>query len=72
MLGLLPAFLVDFVPLFDYILHFAHLYGFITLCRKALTGILEKGGFPLLYAGWGAVLCRNVPQSVIKVHVFLN
>lgn len=37
---------------------------------KALTGILEKGGFPLLYAGWGAVLCRNVPQSVIKFYTY--
>eukprot|EP01018_Ginkgo_biloba_P034421 Gb_14414 [translate_table: standard] len=37
---------------------------------KALTGILDKGGFPLLYAGWGAVLCRNVPQSVIKFYTY--
>jgi len=33
---------------------------------KALTGILERGGFLLLYAGWGAVLSRNVPLSVFK------
>jgi hypothetical protein len=30
-----------------------------------------KGGGPLsLLRGWGAVLCRNIPQSVIKFTVF--
>jgi hypothetical protein len=33
----------------------------------AFVGLLKNGGLPLLYSGWGAVLCRNVPQSVIKV-----
>lgn len=37
------------------------------LCRNALVGIIKKGGLPSLYAGWGAVLCRNVPHSIIKV-----
>lgn len=36
-------------------------------CRTALVQVLQKGGLPSLYAGWGAVLCRNVPHSVIKV-----
>lgn len=35
--------------------------------RNALIGCLEKGGFSSLYAGWGAVLCRNIPHSIIKV-----
>lgn len=25
---------------------------------------------PSLYAGWGAVLCRNVPHSIVKVSYF--
>lgn len=32
-----------------------------------MVGIIQKGGLPSLYAGWGAVLCRNVPHSIIKV-----
>jgi len=32
----------------------------------ALVGILREGGLRRLYGGWGAVLLRNVPQSVIK------
>lgn len=36
-------------------------------CRNALVGIVKTGGLPSLYAGWAAVLCRNVPHSVIKV-----
>ncbi|KAJ0105747.1 hypothetical protein Patl1_17726 [Pistacia atlantica] len=36
-------------------------------CWNALIGIIKKGGLPSLYAGWGAVLCRNVPHSIIKV-----
>jgi hypothetical protein len=35
--------------------------------RLAFRGLLKNGGLPLLYSGWGAVLCRNIPQSVIKV-----
>lgn len=29
--------------------------------------IIQKGGLSSLYAGWRAVLCRNIPHSVIKV-----
>ncbi|GLJ42297.1 hypothetical protein SUGI_0875590 [Cryptomeria japonica] len=36
----------------------------------ALRSVIDKGGFPMLYAGWGAVLCRNVPQSVIKFYTY--
>ncbi|KAA8522409.1 hypothetical protein F0562_013230 [Nyssa sinensis] len=39
-------------------------------CWKALVGIIEKGGLPSLYAGWGAVLCRNVPHSIIKFYTY--
>ncbi|GFS37136.1 mitochondrial substrate carrier family protein [Actinidia rufa] len=34
---------------------------------NALVGIIKKGGLPSLYAGWGAVLCRNIPHSIIKL-----
>ena len=34
-----------------------------------MVGIIKKGGMPSLYAGWGAVLCRNVPHSIIKVRI---
>ncbi|KAC9177481.1 hypothetical protein E3N88_46241 [Mikania micrantha] len=36
-------------------------------CWNALLGIVGKGGFLSLYNGWGAVLCRNVPHSIIKL-----
>ncbi|XP_024545371.1 adenine nucleotide transporter BT1, chloroplastic/mitochondrial [Selaginella moellendorffii] len=36
----------------------------------AFVGILQRGGLPALYAGWEAVLCRNVPQSVIKFFTY--
>uniref|UniRef100_A0A5B7CCE9 Mitochondrial substrate carrier family protein n=1 Tax=Davidia involucrata TaxID=16924 RepID=A0A5B7CCE9_DAVIN len=39
-------------------------------CWNALVGIIEKGGLPSLYAGWGAVLCRNVPHSIIKFYTY--
>ncbi|KAF5177324.1 Mitochondrial carnitine carrier [Thalictrum thalictroides] len=39
-------------------------------CWQALVGILGKGGFSSLYAGWGAVLCRNVPHSIIKFYTY--
>ncbi|KAL7165366.1 hypothetical protein ACSBR2_041122 [Camellia fascicularis] len=39
-------------------------------CWNALVGIIKKGGLPSLYAGWGAVLCRNVPHSVIKFYTY--
>lgn len=37
---------------------------------QAFTSILKQGGLPLLYKGWGAVLFRNVPQSVIKFYTY--
>ncbi|ERM95053.1 uncharacterized protein LOC18422881 isoform X1 [Amborella trichopoda] len=39
-------------------------------CWKAFIGILEKGGVSSLYAGWGAVLCRNIPHSIIKFYTY--
>ncbi|KAI3974917.1 hypothetical protein MKX01_005028 [Papaver californicum] len=39
-------------------------------CWTALVSILKHGGFPSLYAGWGAVLCRNIPHSVIKFYTY--
>ncbi|KAM7255781.1 hypothetical protein ACFE04_011522 [Oxalis oulophora] len=37
---------------------------------NALIGILRNGGLPSLYTGWGAVLCRNVPHSIIKFYTY--
>ncbi|XP_057421339.1 uncharacterized protein LOC130715278 isoform X2 [Lotus japonicus] len=39
-------------------------------CWDVLAGIIRKGGFSSLYAGWGAVLCRNVPHSIIKFYTY--
>uniref|UniRef100_A0A0E0K3A5 Uncharacterized protein n=1 Tax=Oryza punctata TaxID=4537 RepID=A0A0E0K3A5_ORYPU len=39
-------------------------------CWEALLGCLRKGGVTSLYAGWGAVLCRNIPHSVIKFYTY--
>ncbi|KAF8379512.1 hypothetical protein HHK36_028950 [Tetracentron sinense] len=39
-------------------------------CWNALVKIFERGGLPSLYAGWGAVLCRNVPHSIIKFYTY--
>lgn len=39
-------------------------------CRNAFVGVVVKGGLRGLYTGWGAVLCRNVPHSIIKVRIF--
>ncbi|XP_054824530.1 uncharacterized protein LOC129322303 isoform X2 [Prosopis cineraria] len=39
-------------------------------CWFAMAEIISKGGFYSLYAGWGAVLCRNVPHSVVKFYVY--
>ncbi|XP_061348677.1 uncharacterized protein LOC133294044 isoform X2 [Gastrolobium bilobum] len=39
-------------------------------CWEGLIGIIRNGGFPSLYAGWGAVLCRNVPHSIIKFYTY--
>ncbi|XP_031129207.1 uncharacterized protein LOC116030959 isoform X1 [Ipomoea triloba] len=39
-------------------------------CWNALIGIIRRGGLPSLYAGWGAVLCRNVPHSIIKFYTY--
>ncbi|KAJ8764816.1 hypothetical protein K2173_010281 [Erythroxylum novogranatense] len=41
-----------------------------TNCWNALFGIIRKGGLPSLYAGWGAVLCRNIPHSIIKFYTY--
>lgn len=41
----------------------------IFIIRNALVGCIEKGGVATLYAGWRAVLCRNIPHSIIKVHI---
>ncbi|XAR55067.1 hypothetical protein NMG60_11030448 [Bertholletia excelsa] len=39
-------------------------------CWNAFVGIIGKGGLPSLYTGWGAVLCRNVPHSIIKFYTY--
>lgn len=39
-------------------------------CWNAVYTIIDKGGLPSLYAGWGAVLCRNVPHSIIKFYTY--
>lgn len=39
-------------------------------CWNAFMGIIRSGGVPSLFAGWGAVLCRNIPHSVIKFYTY--
>ncbi|GAB2273915.1 hypothetical protein Dimus_008686 [Dionaea muscipula] len=39
-------------------------------CWTAMVRIIEKGGLSSLYTGWGAILCRNIPHSVIKFYVY--
>ncbi|KAK1618704.1 hypothetical protein QYE76_024221 [Lolium multiflorum] len=39
-------------------------------CWKALVGCLRRGGITSLYAGWGAVLCRNIPHSIVKFYAY--
>ncbi|KAI3468733.1 hypothetical protein Pfo_025396 [Paulownia fortunei] len=39
-------------------------------CWNALIQVVQKGGVTSLYAGWGAVLCRNVPHSIIKFYTY--
>ncbi|XP_047322332.1 adenine nucleotide transporter BT1, chloroplastic/mitochondrial isoform X2 [Impatiens glandulifera] len=39
-------------------------------CWSAFMGIIKNGGVSSLFAGWGAVLCRNVPHSVIKFYTY--
>ncbi|XP_050230099.1 uncharacterized protein LOC126679179 [Mercurialis annua] len=39
-------------------------------CWSALIGIIGSGGLRSLYTGWTAVLCRNVPHSVIKFYTY--
>ncbi|KAE8658517.1 Mitochondrial substrate carrier family protein, putative isoform 6 [Hibiscus syriacus] len=39
-------------------------------CWKALVETIKKGGLPSLYTGWGAVLCRNIPHSIIKFYTY--
>ncbi|KAI4311750.1 hypothetical protein MLD38_036623 [Melastoma candidum] len=41
-------------------------------CWNALLGIIRNGGLRSLYAGWGAVLCRNIPHSIIKFYIYEN
>ncbi|EPS66533.1 hypothetical protein M569_08243, partial [Genlisea aurea] len=41
-------------------------------CWNALIQILKNGGLPSLYTGWGALLCRNIPHSVIKFYTYEN
>uniref|UniRef100_A0A804NUB4 Mitochondrial substrate carrier family protein n=1 Tax=Zea mays TaxID=4577 RepID=A0A804NUB4_MAIZE len=37
---------------------------------NALVGCLKKGGIASLYTGWGAVLCRNIPHSIVKFYAY--
>ncbi|KAH9614384.1 hypothetical protein KSS87_022727 [Heliosperma pusillum] len=39
-------------------------------CWKAALRIIENGGLLSLYSGWGAVLCRNIPHSIIKFYTY--
>ncbi|XP_009795670.1 uncharacterized protein LOC107795550 isoform X1 [Nicotiana tabacum] len=39
-------------------------------CWNALVEIIRSGGLPSLYAGWRAVLCRNIPHSIIKFYTY--
>ncbi|CAH9114176.1 unnamed protein product [Cuscuta europaea] len=39
-------------------------------CWDACICIIKNGGLPSLYVGWGAVLCRNVPHSIIKFYTY--
>ncbi|PON62875.1 Mitochondrial substrate/solute carrier [Parasponia andersonii] len=39
-------------------------------CWNAFNRIVRKGGLCSLYAGWGAVLCRNIPHSIIKFYTY--
>ncbi|KAL2342755.1 hypothetical protein Fmac_004040 [Flemingia macrophylla] len=39
-------------------------------CWDVLVGIIRNGGFSSLYAGWRAVLCRNIPHSIIKFYTY--
>ncbi|KAF8768689.1 hypothetical protein HU200_007243 [Digitaria exilis] len=39
-------------------------------CWNALVGCLKRGGVASLYAGWGAVLCRNIPHSIVKFYAY--
>ncbi|CAN4077726.1 unnamed protein product [Withania somnifera] len=37
---------------------------------NALIEIIRSGGLPSLYAGWRAVLWRNIPHSIIKFYTY--
>lgn len=39
-------------------------------CWNALIVIIRSGGLPSLYAGWKAVLWRNIPHSIIKFYTY--
>ncbi|CAL9108680.1 unnamed protein product [Musa textilis] len=41
-------------------------------CWNAFIGCFGKGGLPSLYTGWKAVLCRNIPHSIIKFYTYEN
>ncbi|KAJ8449249.1 hypothetical protein Cgig2_002381 [Carnegiea gigantea] len=37
---------------------------------SAVFKIMESGGLLSLYTGWGAVLCRNIPHSIVKFYTY--
>ncbi|KAJ8526921.1 hypothetical protein K7X08_029398 [Anisodus acutangulus] len=39
-------------------------------CWNAVIEIIRSGGLPSLYAGWRAVLWRNIPHSIIKFYTY--
>lgn len=39
-------------------------------CWNAFIEIIRSGGLPSLYAGWRAVLWRNIPHSIIKFYTY--
>lgn len=39
-------------------------------CWSAVFKIIENGGLLSLYTGWGAVLCRNIPHSIVKFYTY--
>ncbi|KAI4370076.1 hypothetical protein MLD38_018460 [Melastoma candidum] len=51
---------------------FSCIYPYIYYSTNALLGIIRNGGLRSLYAGWGAVLCRNIPHSIIKFYTYEN
>lgn len=39
-------------------------------CWSVVFRIIENGGLLSLYTGWGAVLCRNIPHSIVKFYTY--